>query len=366
VNPEKIIWTENALQELERLLGARPEFEIADLEDSLGGLDFPWPITVKNLIVDVDVEGVAWVNLVIEFDEISGAGAYEVRMTLLADDEQFERYTIDQPEILFQYQNSGTYQQNFPAGTTSQYTSSVQWNSNFGGYYYSVIADLVNGFNIRRSGDLAVLVTSGAAQDVSGGFDTIDAVIDPGPQTPVFDTDLWPEKLYDLKVVVCRDGNLSNDSGTLRTALADYPHQRQLVNLTGTLCIVPGWSDADMVALDYNVYPYVGDAGPPHPTTIESPVVSCKPGDLVVAGAMCNGGYIEGWFPTPSYTATGFPAQYLNYSAETGYPGGTIIAAGVVDDWETTTAQFAVDTDSIYTGNYRSGGGIFIAVFRKP
>jgi hypothetical protein len=90
INSEKIIWGENALQELERLLGARPEIDVADLEDSLGGIDFPWPITVKDLIVEVDVEGVAWVNLIIEFDEISGAGAYEIRMTLLDDDNQYE------------------------------------------------------------------------------------------------------------------------------------------------------------------------------------------------------------------------------------------------------------------------------------
>jgi hypothetical protein len=86
LNADKIIWTENALQELERLFGEKIEIEIDDIEDSLGGLYFPWPITVKNVTAEQDQEGTIWCSLILEFDEVVGAGAYEVRMSLIPEE----------------------------------------------------------------------------------------------------------------------------------------------------------------------------------------------------------------------------------------------------------------------------------------
>lgn len=90
INPDKIIWTESSLQELERLFGEKIEFEIDELEEGLGGLDFPWPITIKGVVAETDVSGAVWVNLTIEFDEISGAGAYEVRMSATEEQDNYE------------------------------------------------------------------------------------------------------------------------------------------------------------------------------------------------------------------------------------------------------------------------------------
>jgi hypothetical protein len=90
LNAGEIRWTENSLQELERLLGGKIEIEIGELEESLGGLDFPWPITIKSVASETDTQGRVWVNLIVEFDEINGAGAYEVRMSVLEDADNYE------------------------------------------------------------------------------------------------------------------------------------------------------------------------------------------------------------------------------------------------------------------------------------
>lgn len=366
-NADKIIWTENALQELERLLGSKVEIEVEELDESLGGLDFPWPIVIKSITADKDPSGETWSNLIIEFDEVSGAGGYEVKFSLVDDVNQFERYEIQQPEFLFQTRTEVGSSDYFYDGTSSKYVSNVVWNSAYGGYYTATIGTYTHAFNIRRAGDLAILVTSGASETVSGGFDSFDAVIDPGPQDPGWGNVLWPQRLYNLKVVVCRDGNPSVGSGDLVCQLP--AGQSTLVNLNGGLLIVPGWSDAQLISVQHTDYPYTGDPpDPPQAQTMQTATANCQPGDLIIAGALAQGGYISGWFPTPIHTTTGFPSHYINYSDEAGYPGGCIIVGGVVDNWDATQASATFETDTIYDSGdrYRSGGGCFIAVFRKP
>jgi hypothetical protein len=80
LNADKIIWTDNTLNELRDLLG---DFEIEfDEEDLLDGLNFPWPITIKSVGYDSDA-GTQSVYAVISFDEVDGAETYEVRFSPL-------------------------------------------------------------------------------------------------------------------------------------------------------------------------------------------------------------------------------------------------------------------------------------------
>lgn len=80
LNADRIIWTDNTLNELRDLLG---DFEIEFEEDDiLDGLDFPWPITIKAVGHDEDA-GTQTVYAVISFDAVDGAETYEVRFSPL-------------------------------------------------------------------------------------------------------------------------------------------------------------------------------------------------------------------------------------------------------------------------------------------
>lgn len=164
----KINWTENALQELERLLGARPDVEIEDLDDSIGGLDFPWPITVKNLTAETDAEGAVWCQVIIEFDEIAGAGGYEVKFSLVPDTGQFE---IVDPQTVSIGSTGGPQGNDIIEGAISSHrqfiTPTIGPND---------IGVLVGPGNAHRSVDPPDL-TDGPAP--GGGFATWEAIYNP-------------------------------------------------------------------------------------------------------------------------------------------------------------------------------------------
>jgi hypothetical protein len=81
LNADRIIWTDNTLNELRDLLG---EIEIEfDEDDIIDSLDFPWPITIKSVGHDEDEGGTQTVYAVISFDEVDGAETYEVRFSPL-------------------------------------------------------------------------------------------------------------------------------------------------------------------------------------------------------------------------------------------------------------------------------------------
>jgi hypothetical protein len=81
LNADRIIWTDNTLNELRDLLG---EIEIEfDEDDVLDSLDFPWPITIKSVGHDEDEGGTQTVYAVISFDAVDGAETYEVRFSPL-------------------------------------------------------------------------------------------------------------------------------------------------------------------------------------------------------------------------------------------------------------------------------------------
>lgn len=82
INADRIIWKENTLEELRRLLGEQVPEEVEDEIFDPEGLDYPWPITIESVSAGVDQAGQTYAEVVISFDEIPNATSYEVRVTL--------------------------------------------------------------------------------------------------------------------------------------------------------------------------------------------------------------------------------------------------------------------------------------------
>lgn len=80
VNSERIIWTDNALNELAELLDGGPEIDLEEMVIT-EGIDFPWPITIKSIKGSTDTSGQFWVNVILSFTDIPDATGYEVRFS---------------------------------------------------------------------------------------------------------------------------------------------------------------------------------------------------------------------------------------------------------------------------------------------
>lgn len=300
LNADKIRWTENALQELERLLGTKPEIEIADLEDSLGGLDFPWPITIKEIKAETDVQGRVWVNLIIEFDEINGAGGYEVRLTVSDDDNQIE---IVDPQTTL------TAAQGGPEGN-------------------DIIEGAISGHKeiqhpAVEANDLGILVGPGNAHrgvnppDLTdgpkGGFTTWTAIYNPN------------------------DGNMIGAwKGTgAGVGYTNYGNHGPLVDRGfGGLALLKGWGAATIKEVSVGTY-YIPAGGL---TTISTNTITADPGDMIIAGIDT----VDDFFPDGTKTDTGFSGLYVR-NWETGiYANGCAISAGISTTGGTVKTDFGV------------------------
>lgn len=80
INAKKITWTPNSIEELRRLLEIEPGDETEE-EEGGPGLEYPWPLVVKEYAITYNDQGNAVVDITLGFDDVVGAEDYEVRIS---------------------------------------------------------------------------------------------------------------------------------------------------------------------------------------------------------------------------------------------------------------------------------------------
>ena len=90
VSGDQITWSENNINELRDLLR---QGQIVDDEDiAEQKLTYPWPVDVVKTSTISSASGAAYVNALLEFDEVPDASDYEIRSSI------YSRY-LDIPPV---------------------------------------------------------------------------------------------------------------------------------------------------------------------------------------------------------------------------------------------------------------------------
>jgi hypothetical protein len=303
---KKIIWTENALQELERLLGAS-SFEIEEIEDALGGLDFPWPITIKSLTAEKDVTGETWSNLIIEFDEISGAGGYQVRMDLVADDNQYELITYDYDLYTSDYVNPG-------------------------------LNEIVLG-SLPLETDYGIIITRGHLNGVYGGFDTWTKVDGFGAGISVHEDSklvaVWIGSGVGVSTTISHDdtGSLTDDGQFILIVV--HGLQNGIIYEGGSFGVLDG------------------APGNPPPNPASTPTVSIPAGKLVVTAVAGENDGLDSYHPDSTKTDYGFSGDYIRSIKGVFYGQGVGASVG----YAMADGNIHTDFDMVITGIDGAGEG---------
>jgi hypothetical protein len=341
VNSEKIIWSENALQELERLFGSR-EFEIEEIEDALGSLDFPWPITVKSLTAEKDVTGETWSNLIIEFDEISGAGGYQVRMDLVpTEDNQYEvsgstNYVTYSSTYGggYTFEGNNYYEHSFSLADDSWAYSGTFTSTQWGVWEGQTrIAPTT-----IESGDIGILICADHTVDWSGGFQNWTKIVDPSAPDEKYKGAVWLG--YGVG-----SGDVENTPGP---NLWDMSRS--------TMVVIKNYEYSQIVSALDDIYLI---SNSPQPTSITESV-STQPGDIVIFGSWTAGGGLDDWRPIGGNTVTGLTG--VLGVAEAGgpsYANGSMLTIGIA------TGTSAEITARYYTDGGDAGGSFIKMVLRS-
>jgi hypothetical protein len=305
----RIQWTENALQELEALLGARVDIDPEEIDDALGGLDFPWPITIKSVTADKDPSGETWANLIIEFDEIVGASGYEVRMNLLDPDGQIE---LKEPTIV-------------KRGSISQPGNATTAEGN--AYDRSFVVDFE-----PRDDDLVIIVGPGnmihSVSDLTdgptGGYDTWTAIHNPNNGSLL---GVWRGS--------------GAGSGDILYANAGPLTEHGFA----VLLVVREWGGATLLDYDVNLEN--------NAASVTTASLTAQRNQLIITGVKTNGGLISGqWWPDGTWTDTGFTGTYIKNHNTGNYANGAAASVGMC--WNNNTT---VNTQYGFDGGFGSRTG---------